>query len=76
MIKIHDLSFAYGEKQIFGGLSLEIPDGARSCIFGGSGCGKQPFAADSGILKSLRTAALKRAACAFRRFSGGQAAAL
>ena len=40
MIKIHDLSFAYGEKQIFGGFSLEIPDGARSCIFGGSGCGK------------------------------------
>ena len=40
MIKIHDLSFAYGEKQIFGGFSLEISDGARSCIFGGSGCGK------------------------------------
>lgn len=40
MIKINDLSFAYGEKQIFGGFSLEIPDSARSCIFGGSGCGK------------------------------------
>ena len=40
MIKIHDLSFAYGEKQIFGSFSLEIPDGARRCIFGGSGCGK------------------------------------
>ena len=40
MIKINDLSFAYGEKQIFGGFSLEIPNGARSCIFGGSGCGK------------------------------------
>ena len=40
MIKINDLSFAYGKKHIFGGFSLEIPDGARSCIFGGSGCGK------------------------------------
>lgn len=40
MIKINNLSFAYGKKHIFGGFSLEIPDGARSCIFGGSGCGK------------------------------------
>ena len=40
MIKLNNLSFAYGKKHIFGGFSLEIPDGARSCIFGGSGCGK------------------------------------
>ena len=40
MIRINNLSFAYGEKRVFSGFSLEIPDGTRSCIFGESGCGK------------------------------------
>ena len=39
MMKIEDLSFRYGDKQIFSDLSLVIPD-AGACIMGPSGRGK------------------------------------
>lgn len=39
MIKITGLSFSYGEKRIFDGLSLELPDGV-CCMEGVSGRGK------------------------------------
>ena len=40
MIKIENLCFAYGEKQIFRNFSLSIPAGSRICLSGESGLGK------------------------------------
>lgn len=39
MIEVNNLSFAYGDKQIFRDYSLRIPDGT-TCLSGCSGCGK------------------------------------
>jgi ABC-type nitrate/sulfonate/bicarbonate transport system ATPase subunit len=39
VIKVTDLRFSYGEKRIFDGLSLELPDGV-CCMEGASGRGK------------------------------------
>ena len=39
-VEIRDLEFAYGELQIFGDLSLDIPRGKVVAILGGSGSGK------------------------------------
>ena len=40
MIKLQNISFAYGEKQVLKDFSLEIKNGDRICLFGESGCGK------------------------------------
>jgi phospholipid/cholesterol/gamma-HCH transport system ATP-binding protein len=40
IVEINDLHFAYGETQIFRGLSLAIPRRKVVAILGGSGCGK------------------------------------
>ncbi len=40
IVEIEDLHFAYGEAQIFRGLSLTIPRGGVVAILGASGCGK------------------------------------
>ena len=39
-MKLSNLSFAYGKKQIFTDLSLELPDSGITAISGPSGCGK------------------------------------
>ena len=39
-IKIKNLKFARGERQIFDGIDLDIPEGAITAIMGPSGCGK------------------------------------
>ena len=40
MIKISDLGFSYGDKNIFDGFSLEIKDGEKIWLSAPSGCGK------------------------------------
>ena len=40
MLKIHDLSFSYGKKQVLQSLSLEIESGEIVAVMGASGCGK------------------------------------
>jgi phospholipid/cholesterol/gamma-HCH transport system ATP-binding protein len=40
LVEISDLHFAFGELQIFRGLSLKIPRGKMVAILGGSGSGK------------------------------------
>ena len=40
LVEISDLHFAYGELQIFAGLSLAIPRGKVVAVLGGSGSGK------------------------------------
>lgn len=40
MIKLQNISFAYGEKQIIKDFSLNIEKGDKICLFGQSGCGK------------------------------------
>ena len=40
MLKINDLTFSYGEKEIFNNFSLEIKKGERIWLSGPSGCGK------------------------------------
>ena len=39
-LSIHDYSFAYGERALFDGASLEIEYGQRICLVGPNGCGK------------------------------------
>ncbi|WP_425451281.1 ABC transporter ATP-binding protein [Leucothrix pacifica] len=39
-IEIKDLTFARGQRQIFDGINLEIPQGAITAVMGPSGCGK------------------------------------
>jgi phospholipid/cholesterol/gamma-HCH transport system ATP-binding protein len=40
IVEVHDVHFAYGDLEIFRGVSLEIPRGKVTAILGGSGCGK------------------------------------
>ena len=40
MIRFNNVSFSYGEKQIFKDLNLEIKKGDRICLFAPSGYGK------------------------------------
>ena len=40
MIKLKNVSFSYGEKEIIKDFSLEINRSDRICLFGESGCGK------------------------------------
>jgi phospholipid/cholesterol/gamma-HCH transport system ATP-binding protein len=40
IVEVRDLHFAYGDLEIFQGLSLKIPRGKVTAILGGSGCGK------------------------------------
>ena len=40
MIRINDLSFSYGDKQIFDRLTLTLPEKGAVCLMGKSGCGK------------------------------------
>lgn len=40
MLKIHELSFSYGKKQVLRDLSLEVAPGEIVAIMGASGCGK------------------------------------
>lgn len=40
MIRLENVAFSYGDKQIFKDFSLELPDGARLALMGPSGCGK------------------------------------
>ena len=40
LIEIHNLHFAYGEREVLKGLNLSIPRGKVVAILGASGCGK------------------------------------
>jgi phospholipid/cholesterol/gamma-HCH transport system ATP-binding protein len=40
LVEIKDLDFAYEDRPILDGISLEIPRGKVVAIMGGSGCGK------------------------------------
>ena len=40
MLKIHDLSFSYGKKQVIQKLSLDVKQGEIVAVMGPSGCGK------------------------------------
>jgi ABC-type nitrate/sulfonate/bicarbonate transport system ATPase subunit len=40
MLKIHDLSFSYGKKQVIQNLSLDVKQGEIVAVMGPSGCGK------------------------------------
>ena len=40
MLKIHELSFSYGKKQVLRDFSLEVAPGEIVAIMGASGCGK------------------------------------
>lgn len=40
MIRIEDLSVAFGGKQVLDGFSLELPDTGVTALSGPSGCGK------------------------------------
>lgn len=40
LVKISDLSFAYGSRTILSGINMEIPRGKIVAIMGSSGCGK------------------------------------
>lgn len=40
MLKIHDLSFSYGKKQVLRNFSLQINNGEIVAVMGASGCGK------------------------------------
>jgi phospholipid/cholesterol/gamma-HCH transport system ATP-binding protein len=40
IVEVHDLSFSYGDLNIFRGLSMEIERGRITTILGASGCGK------------------------------------
>lgn len=42
-MKIANLDYSYGEKQVLNGFSLEISEGEVTCILGGSGAGKTTF---------------------------------
>ena len=63
MIKLQNISFAYGEKQVLRDFSLEIKNGDRICLFGQSGCGKTTLLRlilglenlKKGLTKSLRS---------------------
>jgi ATP-binding cassette subfamily C protein len=39
-IRLHEVTFAYGEEPVLDGVSLEIPAGAMTCLVGESGTGK------------------------------------
>jgi phosphate transport system ATP-binding protein len=39
-VQIHDLSFAYGKKQVLHGVTLDIPERQVTAFIGPSGCGK------------------------------------
>lgn len=39
-VEINGLDFAYGERQILSGISMQLPKGKLTAIMGGSGCGK------------------------------------
>ena len=53
MLKIHDLSFSYGKKQVLQSLSLEIESGEIVAVMGASGCGKSTLLQlIAGLLKS------------------------
>ena len=40
VVRVSELQFSYGDLQVLGGLSLDIPRGKVVAILGGSGCGK------------------------------------
>ena len=40
MVEVHDLSFSYGDLNIFRGLAMEVERGKITTILGASGCGK------------------------------------
>lgn len=40
IVEVQDLRFAYGDLEVFRGLSLDIPRGKVTTILGASGCGK------------------------------------
>ena len=44
MLKVKNISFAYGEKKIFDGFSLNIKENDRLWLYGESGCGKTTLA--------------------------------
>ncbi|MBO4539257.1 MAG: ABC transporter ATP-binding protein, partial [Clostridia bacterium] len=39
-MKLKNVSFSYGKKIIYDGLSLSVPDKKITCVLGPSGCGK------------------------------------
>lgn len=52
MLKIHELSFSYGKKQVLRDLSLEVAPGEIVAIMGASGCGKSTLLQlTAGLLK-------------------------
>ena len=40
VVEVSDLHFSYGDRKVFGGLTLDIPKGQVVAILGSSGCGK------------------------------------
>ena len=51
MIRIEDLSVAFGGKQVLDGFSLELPDTGVTALSGPSGCGKTTLL---GVLSGLQ----------------------
>ncbi len=39
-VEISGLDFAYGERPVLSGVSMQLPKGKLTAIMGGSGCGK------------------------------------
>ena len=59
LVDISDLHFAYGELQVFRGLSLRIPRGKMVAILGGSGSGKSTLLKLIGGQLALRRGAIR-----------------
>lgn len=52
VLTLQDISFGYGERKLFEGFSLAIPEGGITAVLGPNGCGKSTLLAlAEGMLK-------------------------
>ena len=59
VLTFQDVSFGYGERKLFEGFSLAIPEGGITAVLGPNGCGKSTLLAlAEGMLKPSRGAVL------------------
>lgn len=59
VLTFQDISFGYGERKLFEGFSLAIPEGGITAVLGPNGCGKSTLLAlAEGMLKPSRGAVL------------------